>query len=386
MSSRTPSFKPDQSRSSSDAYVCVSSSASSMSAQSEVVLPIGPATSSDGARGCVPERLINPYDGRKPTIPHQLAGIRTEPPVSEPVPARHMPAAIATAVPPDDPPPERVVSSGFRRSPNQGLRPDGSVANSGKLAFPTTTAPAERKAPATAESSLGVRSANKPEPNVVRMSNVSKRSLCAIGMPCKGPRSFPLRSSRSRSEAVSSASSALTVMNALSSPLRASICARHDLVRSTDVREPSRSCADASAIVGVRTARAFVWRLGKLFFSELRGALRERRVGDVAPLDLQSGAIRKRHSEILLILLEIGFAYDRGGCKRFLLNHRVHSPLDHVRICLREPLHGNRSELVGMRAAVTVRFRESVQELLHRLRVLLDRVRCNVERAEQERA
>ena len=41
--------------------------------------------------------------GRKPTTPHRAAGIREDPPVSEPSPAGTSPAAIAAAVPPEDP-------------------------------------------------------------------------------------------------------------------------------------------------------------------------------------------------------------------------------------------------------------------------------------------
>jgi hypothetical protein len=39
-----------------------------------------------------------------PVSPQQDAGIRIEPPPSDPVPSGTMPAAIAAAVPPDDPP------------------------------------------------------------------------------------------------------------------------------------------------------------------------------------------------------------------------------------------------------------------------------------------
>jgi len=58
-----------------------------------------------------------PVVGRRPATPHNEAGLRTEPPVSEPNAMRHMPAALAAPAPPLDPPVTRVVSHGFRQLP-----------------------------------------------------------------------------------------------------------------------------------------------------------------------------------------------------------------------------------------------------------------------------
>jgi hypothetical protein len=47
---------------------------------------------------------MTPYDGRKPTTLQNDAGIRSEPPMSEPSPSGWTRAAIAAATPPDEPP------------------------------------------------------------------------------------------------------------------------------------------------------------------------------------------------------------------------------------------------------------------------------------------
>ena len=52
----------------------------------------------------MPARLTRPTVVFRPVIPHMLAGIRTDPPVSEPSPIGASPAATATPVPELDPP------------------------------------------------------------------------------------------------------------------------------------------------------------------------------------------------------------------------------------------------------------------------------------------
>ncbi len=50
-------------------------------------------------------------------MPHRDAGTRIEPPVSLPIAQSHIPAATATADPPDEPPATRLGSCGFRTAP-----------------------------------------------------------------------------------------------------------------------------------------------------------------------------------------------------------------------------------------------------------------------------
>ena len=59
---------------------------------------------SSQAGGSVPPRGTRPSDGLTPDIPQHEAGIRTEPPPSEPVARGTMPAARAAAEPPEEPP------------------------------------------------------------------------------------------------------------------------------------------------------------------------------------------------------------------------------------------------------------------------------------------
>src|SRR5215831_462034 len=83
-----------------------------------------------------PRLLINPYVAFKPTVPHKLAGIRIDPPVSDPNAAEQNEAATAAPDPPLDPPGTRSASHGFRV---------GGVtfpqANSCILVLPRSTAP-----------------------------------------------------------------------------------------------------------------------------------------------------------------------------------------------------------------------------------------------------
>ena len=63
------------------------------------------------ARGSLPPVKLTWYEGGlKPTTPQNDAGIRIEPPPSDPVARGTMPAAIAAADPPDEPPGTRVTS------------------------------------------------------------------------------------------------------------------------------------------------------------------------------------------------------------------------------------------------------------------------------------
>src|SRR5688572_145296 len=105
---------------------------------SATVRPIGPTTEigvqpsdrrSTGAR---------PGDGLKPTTPHMAAGMRSDPPVSEPVHSGSMSHASATADPPDEPPGLSEGSNGLPVAPHTKLRLFAPAPNSGTFVFPTT--------------------------------------------------------------------------------------------------------------------------------------------------------------------------------------------------------------------------------------------------------
>ena len=58
----------------------------SSNTQSATLRVIGPAVSRVCEIGTMPACDQRPVVGRRPTIPHSAAGMRTDPPVSEPIP------------------------------------------------------------------------------------------------------------------------------------------------------------------------------------------------------------------------------------------------------------------------------------------------------------
>ena len=89
----------------------------------------------------------------KPTMPHSAAGMRMEPPVSEPSAATAWPSATDTAAPDEEPPGMRatVLSQGLRGVPQCGFRPTPENANSLMFVRPVMAAPAAfRRATASA--------------------------------------------------------------------------------------------------------------------------------------------------------------------------------------------------------------------------------------------
>ena len=76
--------------------------AESSSAESGTFRAIGPSTGRPTSRAAVLGGH-RPGLGRKPTTPQKAAGLRSEPPMSEPAQSGTMPVASATAEPPDEP-------------------------------------------------------------------------------------------------------------------------------------------------------------------------------------------------------------------------------------------------------------------------------------------
>src|SRR5581483_8693512 len=89
-----------------------------------------------------------------PTRPQHAAGIRIEPPPSDPVAAGTSPAATAAAEPPDDPPGVRVRSHGLRVTPLAVLAVQGQIVSSGTFVIPIGIAPAARNRRTTSLSAL----------------------------------------------------------------------------------------------------------------------------------------------------------------------------------------------------------------------------------------
>src|ERR1041385_6502024 len=105
--------------------------ASSNSAQSSTLRAIGPCWPRFiwiAPRGVCATR---PMLGRKPTMPLKLAGLRNDPPISEPGASQAVPVASATAAPPEEPAAERDVFHGLRVLPNTSLKVLAPAPNSG---------------------------------------------------------------------------------------------------------------------------------------------------------------------------------------------------------------------------------------------------------------
>src|SRR5229473_1077126 len=138
-------------------------------AASRTVRVIGPTTEKS-AHAVIPSRAptgIRPCDGLSPNDPVKLAGIRIEPPQSEPVVSGTIPAANAAELPPEEPPGVRSGFHGLRVLPKSRFFVNGVKPNSGVLVLPTTIAPAARNRPTINEPSLAISSPNGNEPNVV---------------------------------------------------------------------------------------------------------------------------------------------------------------------------------------------------------------------------
>ena len=146
---------------------------------------MGPMESSVPDKASAPCKLIKPRVVFKPVIPFSAAGMRTEPPVSEPSAAGHKAAATATPEPLEEPPGVRWVlrSQGFQGVPITGFVPQPPNANSTMWVLPKFTMPARSKR-STAVQVVGLRRVTQScEPPVVIWPSMSQRSLTAIGTP-----------------------------------------------------------------------------------------------------------------------------------------------------------------------------------------------------------
>src|SRR3982074_3460038 len=89
----------------------------SSNAQSSALRASGPTVSSDCDSGIAPARLIRPTVVLRPVTPQKCAGIRIEPPGSEPSAANGRRAAPAAPDPDDDPPVMRSMPQGLCTGP-----------------------------------------------------------------------------------------------------------------------------------------------------------------------------------------------------------------------------------------------------------------------------
>ena len=120
--------------------------------------------------------------GLIPNRPQNAAGMRIEPPPSEPRPTPTAPAATAAPVPPLEPPGVWSSDHGLRVAPKASDSVNGKIVSSGTCVLPMTIAPASRSARTTSAS----RSRGPPcdsEPQAVTSPATSVSSLIATGTP-----------------------------------------------------------------------------------------------------------------------------------------------------------------------------------------------------------
>lgn len=104
--------------------------------------------------------VTRPRVGLSPTRPVHEAGTRIDPPPSAACAMGAIPAATATAAPPEEPPGERVVSHGLRVAPNASLSVKLMAPNSEVVVLPSSTKPASTNRRTTGSDAVrGVRSA-----------------------------------------------------------------------------------------------------------------------------------------------------------------------------------------------------------------------------------
>ena len=169
--------------------------------------PIGPRTESGDQPSSRREWGTSPADGRKPTTPHFDAGMRSDPPVSDPVQTGSMSHASAAAEPPDEPPAFSSGLNGLPVAPHTTLRVLAPAPSSGTLVFATRIAPAARSRATIATSREGTLPRDIGEPYVVRRPAVSSRSFTPSGRPCSKPSGSPFNTARSAAFAASRACS-----------------------------------------------------------------------------------------------------------------------------------------------------------------------------------
>src|SRR5260370_33706626 len=95
--------------------------AESINAVSGTVRAIGPTTDSGNQAEKPGQFGTRPAEGRMPTTLQKLAGLRSDPPRSEPSAIGAIPQARATAAPPLLPPQALDRPYGFRVAPKTGL-------------------------------------------------------------------------------------------------------------------------------------------------------------------------------------------------------------------------------------------------------------------------
>src|SRR5262249_4217741 len=126
----------------------------SSSAASRTVRAIGPMTEPP-QKSVVGKRGTSPLVVFRPKTPHQDAGVRIEPPPSEPCAIGPSPLATAAAAPPDEPPQVRSSFQGFRPGGAIRLSDENLWPKCGVVVLPSRQPPIARSRPTATLSSVG---------------------------------------------------------------------------------------------------------------------------------------------------------------------------------------------------------------------------------------
>ncbi len=165
--------------------------AESRSDASSTLRHSGPTVSNLAQSGTTPSSDSKPLVVLRPTRLFHAAGIRTEPPVSEPIPAAASPKATEVAAPEEEPPGASAGSFTLGGVAVTGFRPRPENANSVIWVLPRQTSPARVAFSNTTASLEGTRPLSNAEPASVTVPAVSKRSFQLIGTPSSHPRRTP---------------------------------------------------------------------------------------------------------------------------------------------------------------------------------------------------
>ena len=109
-----------------------------------------------------------------------------EPPVSDPIAAKHRPAATEAALPPELPPGTLFTSQGFDVAPNTEVSVELPIANSSKLVFPKQIPPDDHNLPDAEDSYGETKSLSILLEQDVTTPLVQILSFIAIGIPASG--------------------------------------------------------------------------------------------------------------------------------------------------------------------------------------------------------
>ena len=161
------------------------------------------------AGGWLPVLGTMPPVGLWPNTPLKKAGMRIEPPTSEPSPIGEAPAPTIAPSPPELPPAVRARSYGLLVRPHTLFELSNHMQSSEVFVTPSGIAPAERSRSTTVASLLATTSRRAHSPDEFGMPSNAKASLMVHGTPWSGGRSSACRSPvrSSASEASRSAAS-----------------------------------------------------------------------------------------------------------------------------------------------------------------------------------